>query len=261
MPHYLMSRAVSDIDNVFNYINTFSIWMFMKACRLYNMAKEFIQSNQVLNSLVQELTYQSQTIYSFLTLQQMEPREPIWLSTCWINRQSSDTYSENFGYFFTRTFSNDLMDYNREGFAEYAIKYLETLCKTENNSSRIDPLIVIKTMTPENMPFYIVKKATKPLTNFVYKKNLNRFISIEYHHPDMTSTIELTLGTEWFIEGNELFTPTFVLRMLKYQSQSFLYDNSYKVRIMDSECAIFELDSSCYIELTEDGYIKYNITE
>ena len=226
----------------------------MKACRLYNMTKEFIQSNPLLDSMFQELTYQSKSIYSFLTLQQMEPREPIWLSTCWITRTSSDTYTENFGYFFTRTFSNDLMDYNREGFAEYAINYLETLCRTEEHTSRIDPLIVIKTITPENTPFYIVKKATKPLTNFVYKKNLNRFISIEYHHPDMTSTIELTLGSEWFIEGNELFTPTFVLRMLKYQSQSFLYDNSYKVRIMDSECNMFELDSSCYLLLTEDGY-------
>jgi hypothetical protein len=70
----------------------------------------------------------------------------------------------------------------------------------------------------------------------------------------MAESIEIKMSPEWFIINNELFTPTFVLRMLEYQSQSYLYDNEYKIRIMDSECNIIEFGAEQYLFITKENY-------
>jgi hypothetical protein len=55
------------------------------------------------------------------------------------------------------------------------------------------------------------------------------------------------MDDNWFIVGNELFTPSFVLRTLEYQPKYFLFDKGYKIRIMDTECNIREITADEYI--------------
>jgi len=258
------------LERIYNKTYPMAIWIFMKTCRLYNMIKdganEVYKSNETIRNSVDEVAYQYQSVYSFVTNQKIEPRETIWLSNCWITPNMSSltkyyNYVENNGHFFTRFFSNDLFD---EGFSHYAIKYLEAICnrnESKSESYKIDPLIVIKTLSPDDRIFYIVRRAIIPLAPFLNKRSINKLISVEYSHPDMNDTIELVMNDEWFIQGNELFTPTFVLRMLEYQSKSFLYDNQYKIRIMDSECNILEFGADRYMLITADGYewIPYKV--
>jgi hypothetical protein len=80
------------------------------------------------------------------------------------------------------------------------------------------------------------------------------FLSVEYTHTEMGEAIELKMDAGFFREGNELFTPAFVLRMLEYQHIAYYFDDDYKVRIMDTNCNIIELDSNTYIVITETGY-------
>jgi hypothetical protein len=117
------------------------------------------------------------------------------------------------------------------------------------------PLLVIKTITPENVPFFSVRNAKSPMAPFVYRKSSSKFVSIEYTHPEMAEAIELTLEDGYYIYGNELFTPAFVLRVLEYQSDSYFFDNRYKIRILDSECSMVDFGFETHLLLTEDGYI------
>jgi hypothetical protein len=232
------------------YFQLLGIWLFMKACRAYNVIKETIYSNELARTIINEIAYQSQVIYSFVTNQKIESRDPIWLSTCWL---CSNRLSEDNGHFFTRTFSNDLFNLENGHYDEYAISYLQAMSKNLVENQKNNPLIIIKTLSLDNQPFYVVRRAdTTALKPFVYEQSRFRAISIEYIQ--MSESIEIKMSREWFITGNELFTPTFVLRMLEYQSQSYLYDNDYKIRIMDSECNIIEFGVGQYLLITKENY-------
>lgn len=75
----------------------------------------------------------------------------------------------------------------------------------------------------------------------------------------MQHNIELFLEPEWFYSGNELFTPSFVLRALEYQPSRFIFDENYSIKIMDSELNIFNINQYSHILLTADNYkIKYD---
>ena len=234
------------------YFQLLSIWIFMRLCRIYNIIKETIYSNELARTTINEIAYQTQVIYSFLTNQRMESRDPIWISTCWL---SSGNFSEDNGHFFTRAFSNDLFDLEKGNYGEYAISYIQTMSRNLVSNEKANPLIIIKTLSLENRPFYVVRQAhSSPLKPFIYETSPFRAISIEYIHPKMAESIEINMSPEWFIINNELFTPTFVLRMLEYQSQSYLYDNEYKIRIMDSECNIIEFGAEQYLFITKENY-------
>ena len=235
-----------------DYFQLLSIWIFMKLCRFYNIIKETIYSNEFARTTINEIAYQTQVIYSFVTNQRMESREPVWISTCWL---CSNRFSEDNGHFFTRSFSNDLFDLEKGNYGKYAISYIQAMCRNLVDNKKNNPLIIIKTLSLENCPFYVVRQAhTSPLKPFVYDPSPFRTVSIEYIHPKMAESIEINMSPEWFIIDNELFTPTFVLRMLEYQSQSYLYDEEYKIRIMDSECNIIEFGAEQYLLVTKENY-------
>ena len=61
------------------------------------------------------------------------------------------------------------------------------------------------------------------------------FLNIEYRHPRMGDIgIELTIPKQLMIVGNELFSPAFLYRWLKYfSSVPFVFDNTYCVYLMD----------------------------
>lgn len=71
----------------------------------------------------------------------------------------------------------------------------------------------------------------------------------------MDKPIDFTLNKQWLVSGNVLFTPSFVLRMLEYQSSMYYYDDRYIIRIIDKDVNIHDFGMDRYIELTDTGYI------
>jgi len=90
--------------------------------------------------------------------------------------------------------------------------------------------------------------------SFSFLSTKNHPILVEYTHPEMEESIEFDMEDGWWIIGNELFSPSFVLRCLEYQSTSFYFDEDYKIRIMDHNFNIIEIGSDTYIEITKDGF-------
>lgn len=103
---------------------------------------------------------------------------------------------------------------------------------------------------------YIVARNVVSLPSSFSSSNPARakFMSVEYTHPRMTYGVPIDIPSNMYIAGNQLFTPTYVLRALKYQEIPFHFDMDYKIKIMDNAMNIIELTSSQYIVLTANGY-------
>lgn len=81
-----------------------------------------------------------------------------------------------------------------------------------------------------------------------------RFITVQYVHPKMKEPIEMVIGDEYYIDGNELFSFSFILRFLYYQKEDFYFDYNYKIEIIDSSMTQIELKWNKYILIETDSY-------
>jgi len=195
-----------------------------------------------------------------MTNQRMESRDLPWMATYGLLPKEEGitqrfSLVENCQPFFTSYFFEDL--FGGEAEQAYTLKYISAM-GSRIDSDLLSPLVVIKGFH-EGESIYLVRKGpfVNPLDGGSIsscKKATNPFLSVEYTHPEMSEAIELKMDTGFFREGNELFTPAFVLRMLEYQSAGYYFDEDYKIRVMDSNCNIIELDSDMYVVITEKGY-------
>jgi hypothetical protein len=87
------------------------------------------------------------------------------------------------------------------------------------------------------------------------RKSKVEFMFVEYAHPKMGNTIELVIPEGMWRTGNVLFTPTFILRLLKHQTTSYYFDLDYKINIMDQDVQNITLSSNRFIVLEENSYI------
>jgi hypothetical protein len=84
-----------------------------------------------------------------------------------------------------------------------------------------------------------------------------RFLCIEYRHPKMSEAVELTLPVAMMVVGNELLSPTCVLRLLEHtmRKRSYHFDFNYQLSIMDSRIRMFTMQSHQYLVLHKDTYV------
>jgi hypothetical protein len=73
------------------------------------------------------------------------------------------------------------------------------------------------------------------------------FLSVEYTHPKMKESIVLILSKELFVVGNELLSAPFVYRWLSYQSKPFVFDENYRVNVIDSNVKFITVKYGQYL--------------
>ena len=97
------------------------------------------------------------------------------------------------------------------------------------------------------------------------KKDMNfapssvRFLSLVYSHPKMKNSIDLKIDIMYYLMDNEILSPIFILRLLKYQKLSYVFDKDYTLEVMDDNVNIINLTSDNYIVLEEDKYTVMNM--
>lgn len=85
-----------------------------------------------------------------------------------------------------------------------------------------------------------------------------KFLTIEYTHPKMKTSISIELPKEYYLENNEILFDVFILRMLVYQPKQFVFDKDYSLQLFDENFNSVKLTSQSYILLNKDNYIvKY----
>ena len=87
----------------------------------------------------------------------------------------------------------------------------------------------VKTISPLSLPILQYSRRNDTLYSNV------EFLHIDYRHPTLGEVgIEITLPKQLMIVGNELFSPAFLYRWLKYYSNDqFVFDDAYCVYLMD----------------------------
>jgi hypothetical protein len=85
-----------------------------------------------------------------------------------------------------------------------------------------------------------------------------QFLSVLYDHPDIpTGPLRLAVEPSYMMVGNCLLNRIFVLRLLRYQynKTDFIFDDRYKLIIMDSNIVVSNVESDQGIILESDRYI------
>lgn len=90
--------------------------------------------------------------------------------------------------------------------------------------------------------------------NISFEKAARSILTVEYTHPEMSNPIILTIDSGYFVENNEILSPTFVHRCLLMQSEPFVFDYKYKLKIMDNKIKTIHLDSNFFILIKKTGY-------
>ena len=168
----------------------------------------------------------------------------------------------------------------RQYFCSYYIEppydYLSIICVSNSDYHEIlkkiccdeDPLSYYHRVV-ENMPQYnchvsmrtgglflsrFIKEGRDGDYNLSKERTPTHFLSIEYSHPELAENVTIELSASTYIEGNEILSKPFVRRYLEYQPEPFVFDDNYKLTIMDSKIRILELTSNQYIAICKRGY-------
>lgn len=130
-------------------------------------------------------------------------------------------------------------------------------------------LIVVKTKQSQ----YIVKNLFDNINNdlseineipmtIFYDTNLLReesnvyFLTVQYfQNSDDDIPITLDIPKTMYLVDNELLTPTFIYRCLKYQGYAFKFNMLYKIKIIDNQIKMIQLDYTKYIVLKKNDYV------
>jgi hypothetical protein len=86
------------------------------------------------------------------------------------------------------------------------------------------------------------------------EKARTHFLSIEYRHPEMESTVVIELDPALYLVGNEILSSGFIERYLEYQNETFVFDTRYVLDIMDSKIKMLTLTSDQYVVLDKTEY-------
>jgi hypothetical protein len=112
-------------------------------------------------------------------------------------------------------------------------------------------------------PIYLKKCDDYTLSRITYTKppqmvetSAARFLNIMYFNKKMAEPIKLLLDPRFMRVGNEIFSKTFVLRMLSYQYNptDYLFDNAYELHIMDGRIQKVTLKSNQFLLFTKEWY-------
>jgi hypothetical protein len=234
-----------------DFVNKTAVNIFLFTCKIVNRVKDVYIYLHITNKPFRDAVWYINKLYRTITFQYTEPYKYPWISKSWLTPNIisiterfvfNEQYKTNFDEVFSCIFKTVYDNMN----AQY-----KTFCNDINSNKT--GLFIIKLSNEDNDTCYIVSINDQEIPSTIEKSEA-RFLSIEYKHHEMEHSIELTLDKSWFYTENVLFTPTFVLRSLKYQSKSFFFDMNYKICIMDNNINMIEFGSDKHVVLTKTGY-------
>jgi len=126
------------------------------------------------------------------------------------------------------------------------------------STSKLEGLVILKYI--DNYIFRKVSKSaltfpriSKPITvdSIQFKQSHVKFLGVTYSHPKMTNKIDIEIPKTMCMVDNEILSPAFVLRCLKYQSQPYFFDMNYEINIIDGDINSYKIRSNQYAVLGE----------
>ena len=225
----------------------------------YSKIQEYYNKVPLFINIVDSISYGSNFIYSLIINKRIEPYNKKWLSISKLTRNFSIekplTKDNEFKYIFEYKIFESF-EYNFS-----TIESFENIYKSYNKSEFMSPMDVETMIILKLNDKYLVRIFSKPVIKII-KRNFFisnipskvKFLNIEYTHPNMKNSITLNVGQDFFIEGNEILSPSFVKRILEYQNKSYYFNFNYKLKIVDNHINFFEIGSQEYILIEKENY-------
>ena len=221
---------------------------------------EFYHLHPLITLFIDNVFYMIRFLMAMMIDQRIEPMESIWISTSILLKRDTTRF-EGEPYTFVEKY--DKMNMNlisdNESYNNVFINGFKDACDCAksiayNNNSIVESLI---TMKFENQyihyTFYKENDENDPVTLPLIPCK-TKFLTVEYTHPRLTSGIFLELDKNTFYANNEILSPLYILRCLKYQSKAFVFDMDYKIKILDENIHSFELTSDQHVFLHKASY-------
>lgn len=221
---------------------------------------EFYHLHPLITLFIDNVFYMIRFLMAMMIDQRIEPMESNWISTSILLKRDTTRF-EGEPYTFVEKY--DKMNMNlisdNESYNNIFINGFKDACDCAksiayNNNSIVESLI---TMKFENQyihyTFYKENDENDPVT-FPLIPCKTKFLTVEYTHPRMGYGIFLELDKSVFYANNEILSPLYILRCLKYQSKAFVFDMDYKIKILDENIHSFELTSDQHVFLHKASY-------
>lgn len=210
-------------------------WTSLKI-NFYNLGKYLYDNFEIARNTtdnIQDLLHDTNKCISSFRIE----NNGLWLS---VNSNNNNKLIENIIKFKQCELNNEFIN-----------NFLQVYIISKKNQITTNDLILLKL---EN------KRILKLLNNeqninLNSEKTVQYFLNIEYSHPNMDENIEISLTNDYYFENNEVLSSVFILRYLEYQDKPFIYDNNYKINILDNNINSITLNSDQYILLNKNNYI------
>lgn len=249
--------------NFFNTCNNYNIqpilenvfFFLSKALTNINNNVTYVYNNNIIcRNIIDYIDYSVRYGKSMLYQYKIEPLLDNWLciGSLYKKYNNKQPYTYSF-YDFYNNFSISTSN-NFEHSIDLYINWYESCANLNLLESTIDDCIVIMKYNG----FYINRICNKSIHVLTpikeIKKSSVRFLSIEYIHDNLENPIILSFDKGYYISDNEILSASFIRKLLEYQSEKYVFDMNYRIRIMDNNIHTFELNSNQYILLKELDY-------
>lgn len=225
--------------NTFMFTTKISTLIKMKANRIYENTPFLYKTGQILGNVTK---FVKSACYNY----RVEPNNTNWtnISSIILTQSVAAKYEEKYDFF------------DESEPAEVCANVLDFLTAKVNKLSLNNTTIDLYTLKVGDKYVYrnLSRVTGSHSQKFDFKNSKIRFLSIEYTHPKMTTTIYLDIPRNAYLIGNEILSATFVLRCLKYQVKSFIFDLDYALNLMDNNIKQFTMNSEQYCLLGEMEY-------
>jgi len=241
-------------------------WSNTKFVEFSFFFNELYENNKEIKHMLDTAYTYYDNVYAYVFNFKREPKQPIWISKSCIYNSELDIIDqylgitkktemelfENYRYYELATDVND----NIEDVTKSVCKIFEKSCSRskealEFNNDTDEEVVIIRYFDK-----FIVKdiRKNKQIESVSFDKSEVHFITVQYTHPNMKNTITLSVPKGMYVVGNELFTPTFILRLLTYQPDKYIFDMNYVLKIIDNNINLLNLTSKQYILLNDKSY-------
>ena len=219
-----------------------SIYAFT-ACEIDNLLTQLYNHHPAISLGIDYASYCLLYIHSIMNQYYIEPFDNKWTYTAYLHNKH--------GHY--------LLDEQYNFYNKYHLK----------SNMFMEPLAIGSLEHIKNKNNYVIMFNYEDNTNIKNNMNIdlsknkqlvqNPFMTICYLEPKTENKIEIKLPKKYLIENNEILSPCFVYRYLKYQPQYFEFSMNYKLEIIDNNCNVFTLKPTEYIKITNNGYEKLTL--
>lgn len=215
-------------------------------------------NSEIVRYITKNVVYSKNYVVSTIQFRRLEPIETNWISISTLNRYyyTYNCYRYNFSevYEFSKVYDTNIPFVTNTEVSEPDYKeYFETLSNTVSREIKhTDGLVIMK--SDDNYVHRVCNKNSLTYKNNIsYEQSEIKFLSVVYSSKNKGS-IYLELKRGDYLVNNELFSSTYIKRLLEYQHLISEFDINYVVKIIDNNIKNIELKNNQYIILGKTDY-------